>query len=71
MGHSRYIAPSMSGRHCHLGSPFAVKLNKSRWDAVRGLRNSTSHPSGQVILDPGQGKGVLETAVELLNDLFS
>jgi hypothetical protein len=53
------------------GRPFAMKLNKSRWDAVRGLRSSTSHPSRQMILDPAQTKGVLETAVELLNDLFS
>src|ERR1700722_15645371 len=54
-----------------LGSKDAVKLDKSRWDAVRRLRNSTSHPSRQMILDPGQTQRVLETAVELLNNLFS
>ena len=54
-----------------LGSKAAVKLDKTRWDVVRSLRNSTSHPSRQVILDPGQAQGVFETAVELLNNQFS
>ena len=54
-----------------LRSKIAVKLDKSRWDAVRKLRNSTSHPSRQVNSDPGLAQGVLATAVELLNDLFS
>jgi hypothetical protein len=53
-----------------LRSKVAAGLDRSRWDAVRGLRNSASHPSRQMILDPGQAHGVLELAVEVLNDLF-
>ena len=47
-----------------------VKLDKTRWDAIRELRNSTSHPKRQMIIDPGQTQVLLVTAVELLNDLF-
>jgi hypothetical protein len=41
-----------------------------RWNAIRELRNSTSHPSRQMILDPGQAQGVLEMTVSFLNELF-
>jgi hypothetical protein len=47
------------------------KLDKGRWDAVRRLRNSTSHPSQQMILDPGQAQGILDLTVGVLNDLFA
>lgn len=53
-----------------LGSNLVTELDKPRWDAVRRLRNSTSHPDRQMILDPGQGRQVLGMAVEVLNDLF-
>jgi hypothetical protein len=53
-----------------LGSNLLAKMDKLRWDAVRCLRNSTSHPRRQMILDPGQGQSVLELSVEVLNDLF-
>jgi hypothetical protein len=48
----------------------AAGLDKPRWDAVRRLRNSTSHPAKQMILDPGQAQSVLEVTVEALNELF-
>ncbi len=47
-----------------------LKLAKNRWDSIRELGNSTSHPKRLMILDPGQAQVILETAVELLNDLF-
>lgn len=53
-----------------MGSNLISGLDKARWDAVRNIRNSRSHPSQQMILDPGQAQGVLESAVEALNDLF-
>ncbi len=41
-----------------------------RWDAVRKLRNSSSHPERQSIYDPGQAQETLALVVDLLNDLF-
>jgi hypothetical protein len=46
-------------------------LDRGRWDAVRRLRNSTSHPSDQMIVDPGEAHSILELTVGILNDLFS
>jgi hypothetical protein len=53
-----------------LKSGHFTQPHRERWDAVRRLRNSTSHPERQMILDPGQAQGQLELAVEFLNELF-
>jgi hypothetical protein len=50
-------------------SGHALQPTRAQWDAVRKLRNSASHPSRQMILDP-QAQGQLELAVEFLNKLF-
>jgi hypothetical protein len=41
-----------------------------RWDAVRALRNTASHPKFQQLLPPGTALGALYTDAELLNRLF-
>jgi len=41
-----------------------------RWEAMRHLRNSSSHPKDQTICDPGQAEGMLNLVVEFLNGLF-
>jgi hypothetical protein len=48
----------------------AGKFDKSCWDSVRNLRNSTSHPDQQFIMDPAQARRVVEITVHSLNDLF-
>jgi hypothetical protein len=45
--------------------------HRDRWNAVRRLRNSMSHPERQMNLDPGQAQGQLKLAVEFLNELFA
>jgi hypothetical protein len=46
-------------------------LDRSRWDAIRQLRNSASHPKDQYIYDPNITLNVLDGMVELVNRLFS
>ncbi len=41
------------------------------WDAVRALRNSSSHPERQSIIVPGMAIGSLERLTEIINALFS
>ena len=41
-----------------------------RWDAVRDLRNMTTHAQEQNILLPGEAGTSLEVATELINSLF-
>ena len=53
-----------------LASGCVLQASREQWDAVRRLRNSASHPSSQMILDPGQAQGQLELTVNFLNDLF-
>jgi hypothetical protein len=46
------------------------KNDEVRWNAVRSLRNLSSHPERQSLFDPGQAQGTLSLVVEFLNDLF-
>jgi hypothetical protein len=46
------------------------KNDEVRWNAVRSLRNWSSHPERQSLYDPGQAQGTLSLVVEFLNDLF-
>jgi hypothetical protein len=46
------------------------KTEEIRWNAVRGLRNESSHPEQQSIFRPGQAQETLAVVVEILNDLF-
>jgi len=46
------------------------KADEIRWNAVRNLRNWSSHPERQSLFDPGQAQGILLTTVNFLNDLF-
>ncbi len=46
------------------------EADQFRWDAIRELRNSSSHPGRQTILTPGDAQMILRVVVELLNDLF-
>lgn len=41
-----------------------------RWNAVRDLRNMTSHPKSQSIIGPGSAVHQVEVAAELINELF-
>lgn len=43
---------------------------KSMWDAIRELRNKTSHPERQSILVPGEVIGILERISDEINSLF-
>ena len=45
--------------------------DRIRWDAVRDLRNSTSHPKNQSIFDPNMALSMLEGTVALIGHLFS
>lgn len=47
-----------------------TQVNEKRWHAIRDLRNDSSHPAFQTILDPGQAQSLLSVAAELLNNLF-
>jgi hypothetical protein len=42
-----------------------------KWDAVRHLRNSASHPERQSILTPGNAIGALERMAWQVNSLFN
>ena len=44
---------------------------KPRWDAVRQLRNSTSHPNSQSIITPGIAIELLEKIARQVNSLFN
>jgi hypothetical protein len=44
--------------------------DKTRWEAVRDLRNDRSHPKTMMLIDPGQAVGALHSFVELINKLF-
>ena len=44
--------------------------NEFRWDALRQSRNDGSHPKFQTILTPEMCLSIMETAAELINDLF-
>jgi hypothetical protein len=44
--------------------------DKSRWDAIRKLRNIASHPENQTILPPGPVIGLLERITDSINSLF-
>jgi len=46
------------------------ETDQYRWDAIRELRNSSSHPERQTILAPDDAQTILCVVVELLNDLF-
>jgi hypothetical protein len=46
------------------------EVDERRWDAVRNLRNWSSHPERQSLYDPGQAQGTLVLTVDFLNDLF-
>lgn len=48
----------------------SLQPTRAQWATVHRLRNATSHPSRQMILDPGLAQGHLELAVEFLNSLF-
>ncbi|HEY3932093.1 MAG TPA: hypothetical protein VGM58_06965 [Verrucomicrobiae bacterium] len=52
------------------GRSIILEKNKTRWNAVRSLRNSASHPERQSLYDLGQAQRILSLAVEILNDLF-
>jgi Domain of unknown function (DUF4145) len=47
-----------------------LEEDKKRWDGVRNLRNSGSHPERQLIDDPGQAQNILSLTASFLNDLF-
>lgn len=42
-----------------------------KWDAVRKLRNDTSHPSKQMILTPGNAFNILLSTTDHINALFN
>jgi hypothetical protein len=42
----------------------------TKWEAMRNLRNSASHPELRQVFDPGQAEGMLSSIVEDLNALF-
>ena len=42
-----------------------------RWHALRGLRNSASHPKDQTILPPGMALGVMQRVADDVNRLFA
>jgi hypothetical protein len=44
--------------------------DKPRWQTVRKLRNSRSHPQSHFQPDPGQVAGHLQTIADLVNSLF-
>ena len=46
------------------------KKDEVRWNAVRNLRNWSSHPERQSLYDPGQAQRTLVLVVDCLNDLF-
>jgi hypothetical protein len=41
-----------------------------KWEAIRALRNFSSHPSRRSIFDPGQAQGTLVLLVETLKEMF-
>jgi hypothetical protein len=45
-------------------------VDAQRWEAIRNLRNSSSHPKYRAIFDPGQAEGMMSSVVESLNELF-
>jgi len=47
------------------------KSEATRWDAIRKLRNSASHPDRQSILTPGNGMRLLEDIARQINLLFN
>lgn len=42
-----------------------------QWDAVRKLRNHSSHPKSQMIIPPGLAVGGIDSAARRINQLFS
>lgn len=54
-----------------LKNNFIGKEHARRLNSLRSLRNSTSHPVHQMILDPGQSQGIFEFGSDFLNTLFA
>jgi Domain of unknown function (DUF4145) len=50
---------------------FVSKIDEARWEAVRNLRNLSSHPERQSLYDPGQAQGTLVLVANFLNCLFA
>jgi hypothetical protein len=44
--------------------------DETRWQAVRNLRNGSSHPERLTFTDPGQALTLVHSIVELINRLF-
>jgi len=42
-----------------------------RWNAIRHMRNESSHPKDQSIFSPGMVLPILDATVELINPLFA
>lgn len=51
------------------GNILGTELN--RWEAIRSLRNATSHPNSQSIFTPGDAIRFLEGIAEQINSLFA
>jgi len=45
--------------------------DESRWQAVRNLRNRSSHPEKLTFTDPGDALTTVHSMVELINRIFS
>jgi hypothetical protein len=45
--------------------------DESRWQAVRNLRNNSSHPERLTFTDPGQALTLVHSMVELINRIFN
>lgn len=43
---------------------------RRRWEAIRGLRNSASHPKRQSIHSPGEALNILAVTAEMLHRFF-
>lgn len=48
-----------------------LRSEVTRWDALRQLRNATSHPDCQSIFTPGNAIGMLEGIARQINSLFN
>lgn len=44
--------------------------DESRWQAMRSLRNDSSHLDGFTLTDPGEASWCMNSVVELINSLF-
>jgi hypothetical protein len=47
-----------------------IPSDEQRWHAARKLRNSSSHPEGKTLNDPGQALSTLRTTQELIHVLY-